>query len=384
MIHDTRKLRAELEARFGIQLKQYEFKYSTNHYVYISPEDYVVCLRTITQPEEMSQLENGELAFMSDCMHDTDSVCGPLISLRGRFVECFSIDGITFAVSKMRKALGHPLVSTELTNEHAQAVGKLLGQIHEAGRSAAKSGRKYTIPTRKEYMDAPWQAFQRGEYHNQLTPDVSSSIHRIIKEVDSLPVHEFENWGPLHGDFTFFNYMVQGNDVNVFDFGDCHYGFYMYDIATILVSWFVRMDVRHADSMMHYFQELLAAFRTGYEKHMVLEQSEWDLLQLMMRDRLAIMILHVLHAEAVEGKPDKETDVVKRLRSLIIPMMADNVIESMAENAVRTQKIIARIRNVLETGTLNLPENLDVKMMLSSDESRPFINAIISQLNNKL
>ena len=189
-------------------------------------------------------------------------------SVRGRLVECIEEEGkktfvSLFAYSKgmllcdngYRYREGAPL------EEYFYNTGKVLGIIHRLS---------------KEYKPVHRRSVFTDKYHmghiGQLIPDSHEDLKRAIvrrlEEYRTLPT-DAESYGLIHFDFCDGNYHVDLNtgDITVFDFDNCIYCWYMFDLAHLWthgVGWFRNEpDPRkRREYMDHYFETVLAGYRS--------------------------------------------------------------------------------------------------------------------------
>ena len=102
------------------------------------------------------------------------------------------------------------------------------------------------------------------------------------------------NFGLIHNDFTFYNYFVDDNRIRIFDFGDCGYGYFMYDIAILFLSWISKPDANAMLDVKGNLELLLPAFRKAYEKHVSVAENDWDNLKIFMQLRQIKMATNLI------------------------------------------------------------------------------------------
>ena len=73
----------------------------------------------------------------------------------------------------------------------------------------------------------------RGKIFRLILMERIDGIYEKVKAVPEDP-----RWfGMIHGDFHSNNYFVDGNNIWIFDFDECNYGYFMYDIASACITW---------------------------------------------------------------------------------------------------------------------------------------------------
>ncbi|MEG1902660.1 MAG: phosphotransferase, partial [Clostridium sp.] len=159
-----------------------------------------------------------------------------------------------------------------------------LGRIHAAGMDAIKSGFSYK---RNKGLDMFSASLERARAN--VPSNILGRIESTMKKVRELP-EDPRYFGMLHGDFHHNNFFLDGNNVWVFDFDDCHYGFFLYDIASICHS--LLMGGYHfgngKTSREVLNQDLLPYLKMGYELHMQFPMEHWKLLDLFLEFRFCV------------------------------------------------------------------------------------------------
>lgn len=138
-----------------------------------------------------------------------------------------------YFVSVFREAEGRPLKSPEdFTNEVFTSWGRSLGKIHQAskayvpGANIVKRDEWNTDRNFREIL-ASMHPSQGGFYRK---------ANEVIEMFASFPKSE-RDYGLVHADFHRGNFHVNHrNDVIAFDFDDCHYHWFAYDVGTVFFS----------------------------------------------------------------------------------------------------------------------------------------------------
>lgn len=212
-----------------------------------------------------------EVEFVHFLAKNKAPVADAMPSVHGRLVECVEQDGEVIYLSLFSYAKGM-LISDNgyryregaSLDEYFYNTGKALGAIH-------KLSKRFT-PTykRANYFDK-----YNMDYINRLIPDSYTSLKEAIadrlEKFKSLPV-EKEDFGLVHFDFSDGNYHIDMNtgNITVFDFDNCMYCWYMYDLANLWthgVGWcqFEEDGEKRMEFMAHYFDVILQGYRSETE-----------------------------------------------------------------------------------------------------------------------
>ena len=144
--------------------------------------------------------------------------------------------------------------------------GKTLGKIHELSKRFVLTN-NYRRP---DYFDK-----YNMEYINRLIPD-DSEDYIDLKKVIATRLEKFrelptdsQTYGLVHFDFSDGNYHIDmsNGDITVFDFDNCMYCWYMFDLANLYLhgeGWFrFENDPARRDAgMQFYFETILKGYKT--------------------------------------------------------------------------------------------------------------------------
>ncbi len=182
-------------------------------------------------------------------------------------------------------------------------IGKLAGRLH-------KFSNDWTAPdgfTRHHWNvdglvgEQPvWGRF----WENERLDDEQRALIVKAREIVRTRLTEFgrsdRNYGLIHADFLPENIMIDGADLQLIDFDDSGYGWYMFELAT---SLFVHLGEPH-------FDEVLAAYVEGYRSEYDLPDDDLELLPIFIMARL-FTYLGWMHTREL-------TDTTEELAPMII------------------------------------------------------------------
>ncbi len=251
-------------------------------------------LRLISSSDRTEGQVEAELDFISYLHRGGASVVLPLSSSTGRLIEeLLFADSLLFAcVFEEAKGERFRYDSSASNKEHFRLRGRTLGQIHALSKSYIPSG---------SFSRFAWD-------EDKLLLDINSFLPKsekiIWREYDALKERlgdypkSSQTFGLIHGDFGETNYRYQNARLNIFDFDDCCYHWFAYDLAiTIyphgwrqeglqLLEWLLegysenmQLDVKLADITMFcqwrlIYMFLVYARKWGFE-NLSERQAEW-------------------------------------------------------------------------------------------------------------
>ena len=209
-----------------------------------------------------------ETEFIRYLAQNGAPVADVIPSVNGKTVECVEQDGKKIYVTLFEYAKGTLLSDNGYRyregaplEEYFYNTGKALGTIHRLSR-------KY----RPVHRRAAFSDKYTPEYIDRLIPDsyadLKQAICRRLTEYRTLPTDP-ENYGLVHFDFSDGNYHVDPDtgDITVFDFDNCVYCWYMFDLAHLWthgVGWYrhERDAKKRMACMDYYFRTVLEGYRS--------------------------------------------------------------------------------------------------------------------------
>ncbi len=118
--------------------------------------------------------------------------------------------------------------SAEPSKEHFKLRGRTLGQMHALSKVYSPSG---------GFRRFAWNEDKLLQEAAEFLPKSERVVWRAYKELNErlqgCP-RTSENYGLIHGDFGETNYRYRGDRLNIFDFDDCCYHWFAYDLAVAI------------------------------------------------------------------------------------------------------------------------------------------------------
>ena len=244
-------------------------------------------------------------------------------SKNGKLVECIlaenDTDGEPVFVSLFVYAKGMLLCDNGYRyregaplTEYFYNTGKALGAIHRLAKEYTPKHR------RADYFDK-----FNMDYIGQLIPnefaDLKAAIADRIRTFRELP-QTADNYGLVHFDFCDGNYHVDmsNGDVTVFDFDNCCYCWYMFDLAHLWthgIGWFQNESdaSKRKEGMAWYFSFIL----DGYRSETKVSEEELSKLPLYIDMTIIESIVDEFECAAREGEDVDPEDIEDDAECLI-------------------------------------------------------------------
>lgn len=196
--------------------------------------------------------------------------------------------------------------------EYFYNTGKTLGQIHRISKTYNPEHKRYS------YFDK-----YNMDYIGKLIPDSYSELKRAIgkrlDEFKKLPIDD-NCFGLVHFDFSDGNYHIDmsNGDITVFDFDNCIYCWYMFDLANLWThgyGWcqFEPSPEKRMEFMKHYFDTILEGYRSEIE----VDEKLLELLPLFIDMVLIENVVDEFECAAEEGEEVDYEDIEDPAECLI-------------------------------------------------------------------
>jgi amicoumacin kinase len=214
--------------------------------------------------------------FLSD---NGCNVARPIKSVKGNFVETIlSGDSECFS-SVFSFAEGKPIEDPGiLCPATLVAWGKELGKIHNLSACYNPTCQRDSYSSIKKYRLNPLS-------HSKSDNNISNNIHTITEWIKSLPKDE-SNYGIIHGDSI--NFHIHENELTFFDFDDCTYHWFSFDIANGLYSLLFIIQNQGIEFSLT-FDQCVNLFLQGYLRENPMDQIWVDRIPCFVKYRTALL-----------------------------------------------------------------------------------------------
>ena len=226
----------------------------------------------------------GELDWIEYLYANGVSVPQAIGSVGGKLVEVVESDDSHFLVTAFQKLHGENIIKADAcTPGMYQKWGRILGRMHALA--------KHYEPRHASYRREQW--FQDDHVRHAAKYVAGQAIilekhRRLMGHLHALP-RDKDSFGLIHTDFTDVNFFVYDQEIAAFDFDDCQYHWFAYDIAVILfdIHWLPQREMGKEEFERFFWEH----FWQGYTRENVLDGYWLDQLPLLMK--LCEMCLYV-------------------------------------------------------------------------------------------
>jgi Ser/Thr protein kinase RdoA (MazF antagonist) len=262
-------------------------------------------LRISFRSDRTLELIQAELHFVNHLAENGVRVSQPIPSRSGNLVETLQAEGITFhAVSFVRGRgmrvpdNGYRYREGISINEYFQNWGRVLGQMHRLTKTYKPLSESIRRP---EWHT--WEYYSGFPYAERL-PVIKQKYDGLIAELHALP-KDVDSYGLIHNDFNDGNFTVDydNGDITVFDFDDCCYFWFMYDIACAWEGGIGRTMFRPLAERKDFMDRYMEQVMTGYNRENTLSDDWLARLSLFLR---LIQMQELMHFAQYLDDPDEE------------------------------------------------------------------------------
>lgn len=201
---------------------------STNQMYLLKKDGKEYILRFSQRPIECIVQTNAEMDWLYFLANKKVNVSLPLMTINGTLVTSTIVDEKNYIISAFSKASGVGWDKNDPCRWNDKIFfnwGKVMGDIHAYSKSFRP---KNTSNRRPDFSgnDALFNVVK-------AVPSVDMIAASIKNEILNLPKSE-DSYGLIHYDLHPYNFLIDGDIINVFDFDDSLYGFFALDIGVAL------------------------------------------------------------------------------------------------------------------------------------------------------
>ena len=257
----------------------------------IRNRDKAFILRIGHDSRRSPDLVQGEAEFLNHLARGGLSVPQVLPSKQGRLVETVeSGNGTHFLATLFEKAPGRPPQKADWQPDLFLSMGKFMGKLHYLSKTFLPSQERF----RRYDIEADFVEMENiGRKHLPVGDEpVLQSYRDTVRRISQLP-RDNHSYGLCHVDFHRGNFFVTPEGkITLFDFDDCQYAWFVYDIAMALFYAVSHNCISH--TALDEAGTFLSFFWRGYSAENALSPDWLEKIPLFLRLREIdlYMIIH--------------------------------------------------------------------------------------------
>lgn len=249
-------------------------------------------LRISFRPDRTAEQIQAELHFVNYLAEHGVRVSVPIPTQNGNLLESLWVGRIPLHIVTFVKGEGMRVPDNGYRyrkgapiEEYFQNWGRALGQMHALTKDYKLASDQVKRP---DWFEIHKSRLMIETQVPERLPIVRDRIRSLLEEIHSLP-KDRDSYGLIHGDFNDGNFTVDytNGDMTVFDFDDCCYFWFIYELASAWEGGIGRVMFRGLEErkafMEHYMEQVMA----GYNRENTLP-AEW-----LARLPLFVMLVQV-------------------------------------------------------------------------------------------
>lgn len=254
----------------------------------------------------MNELES-ELVYIKGLADAGLPVSVPVASNSGHLIEVIHEQTQTFFVTAFEKAKGIPVKVTDpevWNNDLFFKWGKLIGKIHH-------------LSNQFQGLKRPSWSKENADLFN-LLPRIDSELikERYIEILEKLKGYRKESaiFGLIHNDFHQGNFFVHNGMITVFDFDDCAYNWFAYDLAVSYYHAYWQASSFTPENK-EFSKQFWTHFLHGYRMEHSIQKEMLEQIPLFLK--LREIFLYILFLEKWDIKEDWQVYTINDLKHKI-------------------------------------------------------------------
>jgi Ser/Thr protein kinase RdoA (MazF antagonist) len=265
-------------------------------------------LRISFRPDRTAEQIQAELHFVNYLAEHGVRVSRPTLSQNGKQLEMVRVRGIHLHIVSFIKGRGMRVPDNGYRyregapiEEYFQNWGRVLGQMHALAKDYQPASDQVARPGWFEIHKS--RLMIEAQVPKRL-PVVRAQIQSLLEQILALP-KDRDSYGLIHGDFNDGNFTVDyaNGDMTVFDFDDCCYFWFIYELASAWEGGIGRVMFRGLEERKVFMDRYMEQMMEGYNQENSLS-AEW-LARLPLFVRL-IQVEEFLHFAQYIDEPDEE------------------------------------------------------------------------------
>ena len=262
-------------------------------------------LRISYRPDRTIEHIRAELHFVNYLAENGVRVSRPLLSENGNLVEVIHAGGMPFIAVSFGKGRGMRVPDNGYRyregapiQEYFQNWGQVLGQMHRLAKSY--------LPLSESVKRPEWRTWDyfTGFPAGERLPIIQKKYEQLISELHALP-QDVDSHGLIHFDFNDGNFTVDydNGNITVFDFDDCCYFWFMYELACAWEGGIGRVMFRPLAERRAFMDRYMEQVMEGYTRENSLSDEWLERLPLFLH---LIQMQELMHYAQCLDDPDEE------------------------------------------------------------------------------
>jgi Ser/Thr protein kinase RdoA (MazF antagonist) len=240
-------------------------------------------------------------------------VSKPYLSNEGGYVVSLKVEDNFFYASLFEKAEGQKV---DLHHEHFnhqlfEEWGRSTGELHRLTKSYQPIGVKRPNWDEEELL-------YPEKYISLSEKEVHHCAGHLVNELRNLPIQN-DSFGLIHSDIHSGNFFIHEGKIQIFDFDDAQYLWFVHDIAIpIYYSAWYKFPNGTLQERSQFAKRFFESFLKGYEKQNHLDSMWLDKIPLFLNVR-DLVLYNVFHKKMdIPSANERLVTLLKQIRKRIV------------------------------------------------------------------
>lgn len=242
------------------------------------------------------------------------NVTAPLPSISGNYLEIVqgenNVECYVLAFEKAKGTFINTSDTNSWNNKFFYHWGKTLGKLH----SLSKTYISIDENIKKQDWNTGLLFTKNIEGISRV---VSDKWYTLINYIDKLP-KDINSYGMIHNDLHHKNFYLHNKEIVLFDFGDCEYNWFVYDIAIVLYHAIQTIDESDTQGRKDFACLFIHSFLQGYFTENNLDKYWLSKIPFFLDYRQIFSYIYFINFLSEEQKNNENVkDILKGMRTKI-------------------------------------------------------------------
>ena len=223
------------------------------------------------------EMIEGEVDWINYLAQNGVPVSRAVPSAANRLVEKIDASEGYFSVTAFEKAPGVPPRREDWENGLMVQLGQIIGRMHNLTKKYAPPNASIRRPEWDIGMDTAAE-----DYLPDGEERITAAWHDLLSRLRQLP-KDVDSYGLVHVDVHGGNFFVDQGRITLFDFGDCQYAWFAYDLA--MAFFYVLPHSCDTPDQITFARQAFKELLAGYTQENQITQFWLDTIPLFLKLR---------------------------------------------------------------------------------------------------
>ncbi len=251
--------------------------------VKVNDKSFVIKFFLMSQTNK--SLIKGELDWINYLSENGMNVAKPVFPVQDNFIKEISENAYSYYYVIFEKVEGRFIDEEGWKENLIQNWGQAMGKMH----NLAKNYKPSCDGSIKKWIDNDILI----DPPSLITDLVLDKWNKYVEKIKSLPISE-DSYGIIHNDLHHKNIYFNNGEVILFDFGDCEYSWFSYDISISLYHAIQRIPLDQEEYRLDFANKFMKNFMIGYKQENSIDYSWLKEIEFFLDYRHIYSYLYIL------------------------------------------------------------------------------------------